>query len=72
MENQAKKNPVLALVNYLRESKEELEKVSWPSRADTLRYSGIVIGMSVVLAVFFAALDYGLSHGLEKLVSLKP
>jgi preprotein translocase subunit SecE len=72
MEIQAKKNPAVAFVNYFREAKEELGKVTWPSRADTIRYAVLVIGASVIMAVVFAALDLGLSLGLEKLVTLKP
>jgi preprotein translocase SecE subunit len=49
-----------AVVNYLRSSKAELMKVSWPSRRDTIRYSTLVFTVSIVVAVFFAALDYGL------------
>jgi preprotein translocase subunit SecE len=50
---------------YLRTAKAEMEKVSWPSQQDTIRYSALVIGISVTVAVFFALLD----TGLNKLVS---
>lgn len=49
------------LVEYLRSSKSELEKVSWPSRKDTIRYSSLVLGVSIIVAIFFAGLDYGLN-----------
>ncbi len=64
------KNPVLPLFSYLKASKEELEKVSWPTRRDTLMYTGIVIGLCVVLGAFFAGLDWALSLGLQKLIGL--
>ncbi|MCI0479719.1 preprotein translocase subunit SecE [Candidatus Uhrbacteria bacterium] len=48
------------LVQYLRSSKAELQKVTWPSKKDTIRYSTLVLTVSVVVAVFFAALDFGL------------
>lgn len=51
---------VSSIVNYLRSSKAELQKVTWPSRKDTIRYSALVLSVSVLVAVFFAALDYGL------------
>lgn len=53
-------------VAYLQSSKEEMKKVSWPSRQDTLRYSALVIGVSICMAAFFAALDLGFT----KLVDL--
>lgn len=46
-------------INYLRSAKAEMFKVSWPSRRDTLRYGGLIIGISVIVAVLFATLDSG-------------
>ncbi len=53
---------------YFRESYEELRKVSWPSRKDTVRDTLIVIGVSLVVAAFLGLIDLGLSTGLQKLV----
>jgi preprotein translocase subunit SecE len=47
---------------YLIASKEEFTKVSWPTRKDTIRYSSLVIGVSVLVATFFAALDLGFTQ----------
>lgn len=55
-------NPVNALTSYLRSAKEELEKVSWPTRQDTIRYSSLVLGVSLLVAAFFASLDFGLNR----------
>jgi preprotein translocase subunit SecE len=60
--------PVHALIDYLRSSKTELEKVSWPSKKDTVRYSSLVLGVSVVVALFFAGLDYGLGSLVANLL----
>ena len=40
------------IVKYFRESYEELKKVSWPSRKDTVRDTLIVIGVSLGVAAF--------------------
>lgn len=56
-------------VKYFREAKMELEKVSWPTQKDTMTYSVIVLVLSLVTAAFIGALDFGLSKGLEFLVS---
>lgn len=50
------------ITDYLRSAKAEMFKVSWPSRRDTIRYSALIIGLSVVVAVFFASLDYGFTR----------
>ena len=71
METAAKKNPISWFGAYVRESKEELEKVIWPSKETAIRYSILVIGVSVAMAAFFAGLDWGLTKGLEKLLELK-
>lgn len=56
------------LVSYLRESREELRKVAWPSRQRVIRDTAVVIGVSLVMAAFFGGLDFGLSQGFEKLL----
>lgn len=63
-------NPAKYIAQYLRESKEELEKVTWPTRKATIRYSVIVVGVSVAVGAFFAGLDWALNIGLEKLIGL--
>ena len=59
-------NPI---TNYFREAYEELKKVSWPSRKQTLQDTLVVIGVSLAVAVFLGAIDLGLTAGLEKLIS---
>jgi preprotein translocase subunit SecE len=59
------KNPITSLIEYLRSSKAELEKVAWPTRQETLRYSLLVVGVSAGMAAFFAALDFGLNEGIN-------
>ncbi len=51
-----------AFGNYLRESRDELRKIKWPSRETTVQYSAIVI-LSVTLAtIVFGLIDFGLSR----------
>lgn len=59
------------LVTYLRDSFEELKKVTWPTRKQTINYSLAVVALSLLVAIFIAGLDYGLSIGFEKIISLK-
>ncbi len=51
-------NLLKILTDYLRSVQSELRKVSWPSQRDTIRYSAIVIGISLITGAFFATLDY--------------
>jgi preprotein translocase subunit SecE len=57
-------------LGFIKESKEELSKVSWPSKKDVVRYSTIVVCVTVGLAAFFAVLDWALTLGLDKLIEL--
>lgn len=65
-------NLVSRLVNYLRASRTELEKVAWPSRQDVTRYSVLIIGTSLVAAIFFASLDTGLQAGIQAAIYGRP
>ena len=56
-------------VDYFRSAKAEMFKVSWPSRRDTFRYSALIIGISVVVAAFFASLDYGFTSLFDATVT---
>lgn len=56
------------LKNYLVGSLQEMKKVTWPTKKQTINYSVLVIGMSVAMALFFGILDYALSFGLTKII----
>lgn len=45
------------LTAYLRDSKEEIKRISWPSRKDITRYSVLVIVLTILTAAFFGGLD---------------
>ncbi|MBU0646298.1 preprotein translocase subunit SecE [Patescibacteria group bacterium] len=63
-------NPLAWFARYLRDAKEELGKVTWPSKQDTIRYSVVVIAISVFVAAFFGGLDWVFNLGLEELIKL--
>jgi preprotein translocase subunit SecE len=54
---------------FLQESRQELRRVNWPTRQETIRYTLFVIILSVGLAIFLGILDYIFVRiVLEKLV----
>lgn len=57
------------LVRYLKESREELRKVIWPARRETIKHTLLVIGISVALAIFLGVMDFFLNLGLQNIVS---
>ena len=60
-----------AIFNYIRASREELGKVVWPSRSKIIKDTAIVIGLALVVGLFFGALDFGFNDGLQRLIDLK-
>jgi len=58
------------IINYIKESKAELQKVVWPSKKETIKYTLLVIGVSLGIAVFFGVIDYIFSFGFEKFLEL--
>ncbi len=46
---------------FLKEVKEELGKVVWPNRQQTIRYTTLVILVAVVVGIFLGGLDYVLT-----------
>lgn len=59
----------MSLISYFRTSKEELEKVSWPSKEETLRYGAVVIAASIIAAIFFGVVDLGLGKVVNTIIA---
>jgi len=45
------------VINFLKEVKVELAKVSWPTRKQMILYTGIVIGLSLFFALVLGLFD---------------
>lgn len=56
------------IINYFKEAKSELKKVSWPSREQTRNHTLLVIGISLGIAAFLGLLDYLFTLGFEYLI----
>lgn len=60
--------PKLSPINFIKESRDEIRKVSWPSRQTTIRYTLIVVGACVVIGLVIGGLDFLFGEGLETLL----
>jgi preprotein translocase subunit SecE len=49
---------------YLREVRGELRKVAWPTRAEVVRYSAIVLLTLIVLTSFIFGLDFAFAKAI--------
>jgi len=54
-------------VEFLREVRGELRKVAWPTRAEVINYSIIVLVAVLVMMAFIALVDYGVAEFVLKL-----
>ena len=52
----AKKDNII--IKYLKETRAELRKVSWPSRQEALNLTLIVVAFTVFMAVLLGIIDY--------------
>jgi preprotein translocase subunit SecE len=57
-----------AIVRYFRETRAELRKVRWPSRAEAWSLTQIVLAVTVSMAIFLGLLDWLFSKQLAGLI----
>lgn len=58
------KNPI----QFFKEVKTELFKVTWPSRSTVIKLTIVVIGVSALVAVYLGGLDFIFAKGIAILL----
>lgn len=56
-------------INYLKDTRGELRHVSWPTRTQTIVFTVVVIGISILTSVYLGVFDYLFTRGLEFLIN---
>jgi preprotein translocase subunit SecE len=56
------------IINFLKEVLIESRKVNWPGSKEVLRYTLIVIAISVALAVFLGGVDFVFTRLLNRVI----
>jgi len=56
------------IITFLKEVKTELKKVNWPTKKETIRYTLIVIGVSIIVAIFLGGIDFIFTNLLNKFI----
>jgi preprotein translocase subunit SecE len=54
--------------NFFKESYQEMKKVVWPTKKETLNHTLLVIIISLAIAVLLGAADYLFTMILEKII----
>ena len=62
------KKIIQKIITFLKEVKLEMKKVNWPTKQETLRYTLIVIGVSLVVAFYLGLLDFIFTTLLNKFI----
>ena len=60
--------PMIKPFGFINEVKEELSKITWPTREQTIRYTVLVIAVVIVVGFFLGGLDYILTSFTAVLV----
>ena len=55
-------------IAYFKGAKDELKKVSWPTKKETIKGTWTVIIFTLVVSVFLGILDYFFNLGLEEYI----
>ena len=56
-------------VNFLKEVRDELKKVVWPTRAEVIRLTGVVILVSIFVGILLGTADFILTKLIEVIVT---
>ena len=57
--------------NFVSDIIDELKKVSWPTRAETIRLTTIVIIVSLIIGLYVGIIDILLAKGLEVITKFR-
>ncbi|OGH11041.1 MAG: preprotein translocase subunit SecE [Candidatus Levybacteria bacterium RIFCSPLOWO2_01_FULL_36_13] len=55
-------------VSFIAEVRDELKKVVWPSRAEVIRLTGVVILVSLIVGLFLGGIDFLLTKLTEIII----
>jgi preprotein translocase subunit SecE len=53
------------LISFFTEARAEFDKINWPTAQETLRMTVVVVVLSIGIAAFLGAVDYGLLYVLN-------
>ena len=56
------------IVTFLKEVRLETKKVNWPSRKETIKYTLIIVGVSLVVGAFLGGLDFIFTTIINKFI----
>lgn len=64
------KESILELSQYLKDSKGEMKKVTWPTRKATVGLTWVVLIVVLVISLYLGVVDLGLSKLIKMILSV--
>jgi len=58
----------MKLIDYLRDTKVEIKQVKWPSQKDTIRFTVVVIAISIFVSFYLGFFDFIFGYIIDKLI----
>ncbi|MFZ2555240.1 MAG: preprotein translocase subunit SecE [Minisyncoccia bacterium] len=62
----------MALIQYLKDTRSELNHVAWPTRLQTIVYTILVILISILVSLYLGFFDFLFTSGLGKVIEVVP
>lgn len=62
----------MGFIQYLKDTRGELKHVAWPTQAQTIIYTILVIVLSLFVALYLGFFDYVFTTGLSRVVEFLP
>jgi preprotein translocase subunit SecE len=62
----------MALGQYIKDTRSELNHVAWPTRVQTIVYTILVIAISIIVSLYLGLLDFLFTSGLARVVEVVP
>jgi len=59
-----------SITDFFRQTRQEIQKVTWPTRKETLVTTGMVFAMTILAAVFFFLVDQVMAEGVRLVFGL--
>lgn len=56
------------LTSFLQESRQEIMRVNWPTRQETMRLTLVVVAISILVSVLLGAFDFLFAYLLQLIV----
>ncbi len=62
----------MAFIQYLKDTRSELNHVAWPTRIQTVIYTVLVIALSIFVALYLGLFDFLFTTGLARVIETLP